>query len=413
MRQSQLFTKTLKDAPRDEESTNAKLLVRAGFVNKEMAGVYTILPLGIRVMRKIEQIIRDEMIEIGGQEIFMPSLHPSENWKKTGRWDTYDTLFRFQSFYSKIEYGLGPTHEEIVTPLAKRFILSYKDLPKYVFQIHDKFRDEKRAKSGLLRGREFLMSDLYSFHRDEKDADAYYETVKASYERIFQKIGIGEFTYFTFASGGTFSKYSHEFQALTLAGEDEIYICQLCRVAVNKEIIKEQNVCPECQSPKLQREKAIEVGNIFKLKTRFSDAFELMYKDEKGVNQKVLMGCYGIGGTRLMGTIVELFHDDKGILWPKSVAPALVHLLSLEGGEQKAEKLYEDLLEKGVEVLYDDRKEVSAGEKFVDADLIGIPWRVVVSAKTLEEGKVEIKKRSKQEKGLIDAEEIMEYINAP
>ena len=410
MRQSELFTKTLKNAPRDEESTNAKLLVRAGFVNKEMAGVYTILPLGIRVMRKIEQIIRDEMIEIGGQEIFMPSLHPSENWKKTGRWDTYDTLFRFKSFYSKIEYALGPTHEEIVTPLAKHFILSYKDLPKYVFQIHDKFRDEKRAKSGLLRGREFLMSDLYSFHRDEKDADAYYETVKASYERIFQKIGIGEFTYFTFASGGTFSKYSHEFQALTLAGEDEIYICQLCRVAVNKEIIKEQNVCPECQSPKLQREKAIEVGNIFKLKTRFSDAFGLMYKDEKGVNQKVLMGCYGIGGTRLMGTIVELFHDDKGIVWPRSVAPFAAHLISLPGGEKAADKLYDEFRNEGDVVLYEDRAEVSVGEKFADADLMGIPYRVVVSEKTLKTDCAEIKERGKERVELIPLQKVVKYV---
>lgn len=412
MRQSQLFTKTLKDAPRDEESTNAKLLVRSGFVAKEMAGVYTFLPLGLMVLRKIENIIREEMNRMGGQELFMPSLHPKENWEKTGRWNSLDTLFRFTSYYTKQEYALGATHEEIVVPLAKAFIASYRDLPKYVYQIQNKFRDEKRAKSGILRGREFLMKDLYSFHADEADLDAYYEKMKDSYRNIFEKAGIGRMTHLTFASGETFSKYSHEFQVLSRAGEDTIYLCEKCGVAVNEEIIKDQSVCPECQNKDLKQEKAVEAGNIFKLGAKYSEPFRLTYKDKDGKENLVLMGCYGIGLNRLMGVVAEVFHDAKGIIWPKALAPALVHLISLQGGEKEAEELYEDLQEHGVEVLYDDRKDATAGEKFTDADLIGIPFRIVVSAKTLEKGKVEIKKRSEREERFIDGEKIMEYINA-
>ncbi|MDO8474424.1 MAG: aminoacyl--tRNA ligase-related protein [bacterium] len=412
MRQSQLFTKTLKDAPRDEESTNAKLLIRAGFVHKEMAGVYTFLPLGLRVLKNIENIIREEMNRAGGQELFMPALHPKENWKQTGRWDSLDTLFRFTSYYTKQEYALGATHEEIVVPLAKTLISSYRDLPQYVYQIQNKFRDEKRAKSGILRSREFLMKDLYSFHKDEADLDAYYETMKDSYKRIFERAGIGHVTHLTFASGGTFSKYSHEFQTITQAGEDTIYLCEKCGVAVNEEIIKDQPVCPECQNKNLKQEKAVEVGNIFKLGTKYSEPFRLTYKDEKGKENLVVMGCYGIGLNRLMGVVAEVFHDEKGILWPKVLAPALVHLLSLAGGEQQADELYKDFQNKGIEALYDDRRDSSPGEKFTDADLIGIPLRIVVSAKTYSEGKVGVKKRNEKQERLIDEKEIMECIQS-
>ena len=412
MRQSQLFTKTLKDAPRDEESTNARLLIRAGFVHKEMAGVYTFLPLGLRVLKNIENIIREEMDKVGGQELFMPTLHPKENWEITGRWKSLNTLFRFTSYYTKQEYALGATHEEIVVPLARTFISSYRDLPKYVYQIQNKFRDEKRAKSGILRGREFLMKDLYSFHKDEADLDAYYEVMKNAYRRIFERTGIAPVTYLTFASGGTFSKYSHEFQTITQAGEDTIYLCEKCKVAVNEEIIKDQPVCPECQNKNLRQEKAVEVGNIFKLHTKYSEPFRLTYKDEQGKENLVFMGCYGIGLNRLMGVVAEVFHDDKGIVWPKTLAPALVHLVSLQGGKKEAEVLYEDLRKKGVEVLYDDREDASAGEKFTDADLIGIPFRIVMSAKTQKAGKVEIKKRSGGEASFIDEKEILRYINA-
>ena len=411
MRQSQLFTKTKRESPKDEESISARLLIRAGFIDKTMAGVYTFLPLGWRVFKKIENIIRKEMEALGGQEILMPSLQPKQNWDKTGRWETYDSLFKFTSFYSKIDYALGPTHEEIISPLLAKFIFSYKDLPKYVFQIQNKFRDEKRAKSGLLRGREFFMKDLYSFHKDEADLDKYYEKVKTTYQKIFKIVGLGDLTYLTYASGGTFSKYSHEFQTITPAGEDIIYICDKCGIAINKEIISEQNACPVCGNKNLKEEKAIEVGNIFKLKTKYSAPFNLKYKDEKGIENDVIMGCYGMGLNRLIGAIVEIHHDEKGIVWPEVVAPFKAHLMLLNnelGIRNKADKIYESLQKAGVEVLYDDRKEATTGEKFNDADLIGIPYRLVISEKT--GNKIEIKERSGKKTRLANEKEILKLL---
>lgn len=412
MRQSELFTKTKREAPKNEEAINAQLLIRAGFVDKLMAGVYTFLPLGFRVLKKIENIIRDEMNNAGGQEILMPSLQPKSHWAQTGRIETYDSLFKFLSFYSKTDYVLGPTHEEIVSPLMGKFIFSYKDLPKYAFQIQNKFRDEKRAKSGLLRGREFFMKDLYSFHKDESDLDKYYEKMKKSYEKIYKTVGLGKLTYLTFASGGTFSKYSHEFQTLTPAGEDIIYICEKCKIAVNKEIIEEQNSCPQCGNKNLKEEKAVEVGNIFKLKTKYSSPFNLKYKDEKGELRDVIMGCYGMGLNRLMGTIVEIYHDNKGIIWPENVAPFKIHLLNLsQKSKQKSQgdKIYNNLQKLKVEVLYDDRKDVTIGEKFNDADLIGTPYRAVISEKT--GNKIELKKRDSDKIKLVSEKELCSIIS--
>jgi prolyl-tRNA synthetase len=391
MRQSQLFTRTVKELPKDETSYNAQALIRAGFIDKVGAGIYSYLPLGKRVLDKICQIIREEIDAIGGQEILMTALIPKENWQTTGRWETFDALFRLVGNDQK-EYGLGATQEEIVTPLGRKFIFSYKDLPFAVYQIQTKFRNEKRAKAGLLRGREFLMKDLYSFHADEADLDAYYERASAAYFKIFKRLGLGENTYLTYASGGAFSKYSHEFQTLAEAGEDSIYICEKCRVAVNREIIAEQKTCPLCGNKKLVEKKAIEVGNIFKLGVKFSAPFEVKYKDQAGQEKLAVMGCYGIGPSRVMGTIVETYHDAKGLLWPENIAPFKVHLLSLNENET-ADQIYADLRRKGIEVFYDDR-DLSAGAKFADADLIGIPYRVVVSAKTLKENSVELKPRS-------------------
>ena len=327
----------------------------------------------------------------------MPGLQPKENWGKTNRWETYDSLFKFTSFYAKTDYVLGPTHEEVISPLLAKFISSYKDLPRHVFQIQNKFRDEKRTKSGLLRGREFFMKDLYSFHKNEADLDKYYEKVKKSYEKIFKTLGLGKLTYLTFASGGTFSKYSHEFQTLTSAGEDTIYICDKCKIAVNEEIIGEQSVCPLCGNKNLRKEKAIEIGNIFKLKIKYSQPFDLNYKDEKGDKHSVIMGCYGMGLNRLMGTVVEANHDEKGIIWPENIAPFKAHLIGLTANNRRltafANKIYNNLQKAGVEVLYDDRKEATAGEKFTDADLIGIPYRLIISEKT--GNKIEVKKEAK------------------
>ena len=414
MRQSQLFPKTQKEAPKDETALNAKLLARAGFVDKLMAGVYTFLPLGLRVLKKIEDIIREEMTKAGGQEILMPVLQPKENWQKTGRWDSLDILFKFVSHYSKNEYALGPTHEEVVSPLVKKFSLSYKNLPLYLFQIQTKFRDEKRAKSGLLRGREFLMKDLYSFHASEKDLDDYYKVMENSYKNIFEKAGIGKKTYLTFASGGSFSKYSHEFQTEAEVGEDVIFLCEKCRVAVNSEIKKEQKTCPQCGSNDLEEKKAIEDGNIFKLKTKYSNPFKLKFIAQDGSEKDVVMGCYGIGLSRLVAAIAEVHNDENGLIWPEAVAPFKVHLINLAAGktssvEGAADKLYKMLLDKNIEVLYDDREDISSGEKLVDVDLIGLPWRLVISEKTGTD-KIELKKRDEKEAKLISQNEILKHL---
>lgn len=408
MLQSKLFTKTRREAPKDEVSKNAELLVRAGFVNKEMAGVYSFLPLGLRVLKKIEEIIRKEMKELGGQELLLSAFHPKENWEKTGRWESMDDLYKVSDTSGR-EIALGPTHEEIVVPLVKQFVTSYKDLPFAVYQFQTKFRMELRAKSGLLRGREFIMKDLYSFHATEEDFSKYYEKVKGAYKNIFDEIGIGKLTHMTVASGGTFSKFSHEFQTLSQVGEDVIHLCTSCGVAVNDEIIKTQNVCPECKNKDLKKEKAIEVGNIFDLKTKFSDTFKLTYKDENGKDVTVLMGCYGLGLSRLMGTVVEVLSDEKGIVWPESIAPFDVHIVLLpdenSGARTYAESLYKKLKEKNIAVLYDDR-DLRAGEKFADSDLIGIPKRIIVSTKTIDANKLEVVERSSGKTAMMTEEEL-------
>ncbi|MFA6391375.1 MAG: aminoacyl--tRNA ligase-related protein [Patescibacteria group bacterium] len=388
MKQSILFPKTIKNAPKEEISTNAQLLVRAGFINKLTAGVYTYLPLGLRVLKKIEKVIREEINNIGGQEIYMPALHPYENYVTTGR-ENIDILFHLESATGK-KYVLGMSHEEIVVPLVKQYINSYKDLPLYLYQIQTKFRNELRAKSGILRGREFMMKDLYSFHRDEKDFMEYYEKSKIAYRNIFTRLGIGEHTYITFASGGTFSKYSHEFQTVTPSGEDLIYLCEKCKIAVNREILAEQKTCPNCNNKDLVEKKSIEVGNIFPLKTKFSKAFNLMYTDEKGIRKEIIMGCYGIGLGRALGTVVEINNDSNGIIWPKEIAPFDVHLVSLNNNAE-GDHIYTSLQKNGLEVLYDDRKE-TAGSKLKDADLIGIPARMIVGQKTGNQVEIKLRK---------------------
>ncbi|MFH1462240.1 MAG: aminoacyl--tRNA ligase-related protein [bacterium] len=402
MLQSELFTEALKETPKDEKSINSQLLIRAGFIDKLMAGVYSYLPLGFLALKKIENIIQEEMNKIGGRQVLLPSLHPKENWQKTNRWQ-YPEMFKLKN-RAKKDFGLGWTHEEVITPLVKKFVKSYKDLPIYVYQIQDKFRDELRVKSGLLRGIEFIMKDLYSFHQDEKDLERYYEKVKKAYFQIFKRCGLEKETFLTFASGGNFAKYSHEFQTVTPYGEDIIYLCQKCKLAVNNEIVKEEKyLCPKCKSQKLETKKAIEVGNIFKLKDKFSQAFSLKFKNKEGKESPVLMGCYGIGLSRLMGAIVEVHHDKNGIIWPREVSPFQIHLVQLGGGKKIktiTEKVYQDLQKSGLEVLYDDRDK-SPGEKFADADLIGLPYRIVISERTLERNSAEIKERNQKETKLV------------
>ncbi len=407
MRYSQLFAKTSKSHPTDAESVNARYLIQGGFVHQEMAGVYSWLPLGLRVLRKVENIIREEMNALGAQEILMSALQPKENWLTTKRWDDVDVLFKVPSQTGK-EYALGPTHEEIVTPLVKDFVSSYKDLPTAVYQIQTKFRDELRAKSGILRGREFIMKDLYSFHRTEEDLAVFYEKVKEAYLKIFSRCGME--VKVTEASGGAFTKkFSHEFQIITPAGEDLLIACPNCTFAQNTEVAtkKAGEQCPQCGAELIET-KGVEAGNIFDLGTRFSEAFDLTYTDENGERKLAIMGCYGIGVSRLVGAIVEASHDDKGIVWPASVAPLDVHLVTILPKDEAAradflttaQKLIVDLEAMGKTVLWDDR-DISPGAKFADADLLGLPVRLVLSEKTLGAQSTEAKLRTHTEAKLI------------
>lgn len=410
VRYSKLFGKTIKEAPKDEVSSNAKLLTRAGFIRREVSGIYNYLPLGLRVLEKISKIIREEMNAIGGQELLLSSLQNKQSWEKTGRWKSFDALFKLTSILDN-QYPLGPTHEEVVVPLAKQFISSYKDLPLAVYQIQTKFRDEKRAKSGILRGREFLMKDLYSFHATEADFNKYYELAKKTYKKIFDRVGLIAME--TQASGGAFSKISHEYQVVTDAGEDEIIYCPGGDFSANIEVspVREGKQC-DLGHGALKKAKSIEVGNIFPLGTKFSDAFGLTYKNKEGKEIPVIMGCYGIGISRLMGAIAEVHFDKNGLVWPESVAPYDVHLAGIMNSEsrikEKADKIYKDLEKAGIEVLYDDREDVSAGQKFADADLVGIPVRLVVSGRTGD--KIEWKKRNEEKSEIIELDEIKKRI---
>ncbi len=402
MRLSQLFTKTRKEVPKDEASKNAQLLIRAGFIHKEMAGVYSYLPLGLKVLKKIEVIIREEMNAIGGQELIMTALQSKEKWKKSGRWDdeVVDVWFKTK-LKNDTEIGLGFTHDEQLVEIVREYINSYKDIPFYPYQIQTKFRNELRAKSGIMRGREFVMKDLYSFNHTLEEQDEFYEKIQKAYMNVYTRCGIGNKTYFTFASGGTFSKYSHEFQTVSDAGEDTIFIDESMKLAINQEVhndevLKDLGV----DRTNLVEYKAIEVGNIFKQGTKFTS--DLLFEDESGNKNPVYMGGYGIGVTRLMGTIVEVLSDSNGMVWPNEIAPAKIHMVALDGGHKETEVIYKQLLDANVEVLYDDLNDKSAGEKFADADLIGCPFRLVISKKSLQSGKVELKRRTSNDIEMIE-----------
>ncbi len=413
MRQSKLFSKTRKDVPKDEVSYNAQLLIRAGYVKKEMAGVYSYLPLGLRVLTKIKNIIRDEMNSIGSQELFLTTLQESSLWKKTDRWDDKNVTDWFKTkLKNDTELGLAFTHEEPLTELLKEHINSYKDLPIYTYQIQTKFRNELRAKSGVMRGREFPMKDLYSFTKNAKETDEFHEIVTKAYMNIFNRVGIGDITYLTISNGGSFSKYSHEFQTISDSGEDKILLSKEKNIAVNKddytpEILKDFNLTDE----KFDEHKSIEVGDIYKLGTKYSEALGLTYTNEKGNKEFVDMGSYGIGVSRLMGTIVETQSDDAGIVWPKEVAPYHAHLVLLSKDADKsceADKLYKQLQENSIEVLFDDRDE-TPGVKLKDSDLLGIPLRIIIGNKS-DMKTIEIKHRNSDKVEMVPTTDIVQFI---
>ena len=406
MRYSQVFPKTQREAPSGAESVNHKLLVRAGFIDQLMAGSWTLLPFGFRVVAKINDIIRDELNKTGAQELLMPLLHPKEIWNETGRWDSAkEVMYQFEK--DKKEFALSFTHEEIVVDLIRKHQVAPKDFPIKLYHFSTKFRHELRAKSGILRGREFLMKDLYSAHLDEEDMLKYYHEVIEAYLKIFKRLGLK--VRVVEASGGVFTeKHSHEFQVLSDVGEDTIYYCDSCDFAQNDEIakVKEGDTCPKCSKGKIKTSHAIEVGNIFPLGTMYAEKMGAVYVDAQGKRQPLWLASYGIGPTRVLGTLVEVFHDDKGIIWPESVAPYKAHLISLQKDKESGE-VYKKLEEAGVEILYDDR-EVAPGQKFADADLIGIPYRLIISEKT--NGKVEFKRRNEDTSELLDLEEVLKKL---
>lgn len=411
MKYSKLFPKTRKEAPVGGESVNYQLLVRGGFIDQLMAGSYTLLPLGWNVYLKIENIIREELNKVGCQEMLMPLLHPREIWDVTGRWsnpDVKEIMYQFSDIHKR-EFGLSFTHEEIIAHILSKYIHSYKDLPVYLYHFSTKFRNELRAKSGILRGREFIMKDLYSAHATEKDMWEGYEKVKVAYLATFKRIGLP--VKVVEAAGGVFTKnHTHEFQTFVSSGEDTVYYCKQCDFAVNEEIYEEKkgDKCPKCGG-EIEVTSSIEVGNIFPFGQKYMKELGVVFKDENGEDKIPFFASYGIGMTRLIGTLVEVFHDEEGIMWPESVAPYKIHLIGLnledDGTNHQAEKVYTSFLKNDIEVLFDDRKDVAAGEKFADADLIGIPYRLVVSRKT--DNKIEVKKRTGKETQLLTFEELL------
>lgn len=414
MRQSTLFTKTRREAPSDEQARNAQLLIRAGFVHKEMAGVYSYLPLGLRTLNNIVKVIREEMNAVGGQELVMTALQDKELWSTTDRWDDakVDNWFKTE-FKSGGETGLAITHEEPITRIMTDHISSYRDLPVAAYQFQNKFRNELRAKSGIMRGKEFLMKDMYSFSKDEDEHQVFFAAAREAYKKVFERLGIGDRTYVTFASGGIFSEFSEEFQTVSDAGEDTIYIDEEKGMAINKEVYTDETLAKLGLSKEtLVEKKAIEAGNIFNLGTRFSEALGLSYTNETGAAKPVVMGSYGIGPTRVMGIIAETLADEKGLVWPEAAAPFMVHIVSMVTNDADAtayaDALYADLQKAGVDVLYDDR-DLRAGEKLADADLIGIPCRVVIGKKTIESGQIEVTYRKNGETKLISREDLLSF----
>lgn len=408
MRISKNFTKTLKNAPADEVAKNAQLLIRAGFVYKEMAGVYAYLPLGLRVIENIKRIVREEMNAIDSNELIMTGLQRKEVWEKTTRWndDVVDVWFKTR-LKDDTELGLGWSHEEPIVEMMKQYVQSYKDLPASLYQFQTKMRNELRAKSGIMRGREFVMKDMYSFHASKQDLEAYYEKTIDAYKRVFERLGIGDDTYVTFASGGAFTKFSHEFQTICDAGEDVIYLHRAKNIAINEEVIDDAIAELGISRDELEAVKTAEVGNIFNFGTQKTDEMGLYYTGEDGEQHSLHLGSYGIGVTRVMGVIAEKLSDEKGLVWPENIAPAKVYLVQIgDASVERAEALYVELQERGIDVLYDDR-DVRPGQKFADSELMGIPYRVTVSDRLMEADQYELVARKTGETQLLTHDELL------
>jgi len=417
MRQSALFTKTQKEVPADEVAKNAQLLIRAGYIHKEMAGVYQLLPLGLMVVGNIKHIVREGMKELGTNELLATNLQRKELWERTHRWSD-DAVWFKSELKAGGEVGLAWSHEEPLADMMKNHISSYKDLPAAIYQFQNKLRNEVRAKSGIMRGREFIMKDAYSFAATEAQHDDFYERCKQAYLDIFERLGIGADTYVTFAAGGAFTQFSHEFQTVCEAGEDVTYISQDKNVAINEEVIDTADLAAlGVTKEELEPIKTAEVGNIFNFGRQKGEEVGLYYTDEDGERTPVWMGSYGIGITRLMGVLVEKCADEKGIVWPDAVAPYTVHLVALNTDDPEirdwAEGVYTALRKRGIAVLFDDR-DLRPGEKFADSDLLGMPYRVVVSKKAKENGAFEVvSRRTGETRSLSEEELYRDFAPAP
>ncbi len=371
-----------------------KIAVKGGYIYQTFQGGYTLTPLGWSVVRKIENIIREEMNAIDGQEMLMPVVCGADLWKETGRYDSMDNIAKFKS-RSGADYVICPTHEEVVTDYARSVIKSYRQMPFMVYQIQTKFRDELRVRAGLIRTREFIMKDGYSFHETQEDLEKYYKRCFDAYYKIYKRCGLKNVTDVMSATGDMGGKIAHEFQLINEMGEDTLYICD-CGFRANKELEEtDSTVCPKCGKT-LNKVRGIEIGNIFQLGKKYTDSMHMTYTAEDGTEKTPIMGCYGIGVSRVMAAIIEESADDNGPIWNMETAPFAVEVIGLTDKEgktlPKAEEIYNNLKSAGVEVLLDTRDN-RAGEKFADADLISAPIRLIVSAKNMAQNQIEVKYR--------------------
>ena len=408
MRASRFYISTLKEAPAEAELISHKLMIRAGLIRRLGSGLYSWMPMGLKILRKIESIIRLKMNKSGAIELLMPAIQPAELWEESGRWDVFGPqMLKIKDRHDRL-FCFGPTHEEVITDIVRTEINSYKQLPINFYQIQTKFRDEIRPRFGVMRAREFLMKDSYSFHTDIDCLKNTYEDMYKTYSEIFEAIGLN-FRAVQADNGAIGGDGSHEFHVLADSGEDELVYSEETDFAANSEVAKDH---PDRDKFKTCR--GIEVGHIFQLGTKYSEAMKAEFIDESGKPKPLLMGCYGIGVSRIVAAAIEQGHDEKGIIFPSSIAPFEVILTPIgynksEGVKKSTDSIYNELLGLGFDVLLDDRG-LRPGVMFSEAELLGIPHRITISDKTIEAKKVEYKKRETQESELIDLKSLEKYL---
>jgi prolyl-tRNA synthetase len=401
---------TYKETPVDAELTSHQLMLRAGLIKKLASGLFSWMPIGLKVLRKIEHIVREEMDRSGAYEVSMPAIQPADLWQETGRWEAYGNLLLKMEDRQGRLFCFGPTHEEVITDIVRNELKTYRQMPVNFYQIQTKFRDEIRPRFGVMRAREFLMKDAYSFHLDQPSLDLEYENMGATYNTIFTRLGL-DFRKVRADSGEIGGSVSHEYHVLADSGEDEIGYCDEEDYAANVEMI-EGNTAPN--GGKLSFTRGIEVGHIFQLGDKYSKSMNCTVLNDKGDSIYPLMGCYGIGISRIMASSIEQNHDESGIIWPEPLAPFQIIIVALSKNTEdttltKSRKIYHQLKESGYEVLLDDRNE-RAGVKFADADLLGIPKRLIVSERGLDNQTIELNFRDGKNKSDVPFEQLVDYL---